>query len=161
MALWFLGMSFAIVWAVFRDPALDHRMVMVGAVLPDMVDAAAGGIWISHTLVASVALLVVVMLATRGRRRLRRHLLALPIGTFLHLVLDGMWTREEAFWWPLLEGGLGDQALPSVQRGLVNVPLEAAGAAVLVWAYRRFRLGEPERRATFVRSGRLGRDLVG
>jgi hypothetical protein len=158
--LWFLGGSFLAVWLVFRDPAIDHRLVLVGAVLPDLVDTPTGGPWVAHTLLASVALLVGVMLATRGRRLLRRQLLALPIGTFLHLVLDGAWTDTETFWWPLLGTDLGAGALPSVARGMANLPLELAGLAVLVWAWRRFRLHERERREHFLATGRLGRDLV-
>lgn len=154
------------VWLVFRDPAIDHRLVIAGALLPDVVDgllALSGGVgpWPAHTLVANAGLLVAVMLATRGRRQLRRRLLALPIGTFLHLVLDGAWTDTEVFWWPAFGTSVGRQVLPSVERGLVNVVLEAVGLVALVWAWRRFRLGEPQRRQVFLRTGRLGRDLAG
>jgi hypothetical protein len=148
------------VWLVFRDPAVDHRLVMVGAVLPDAVDALVGGPWLGHTVLGNVTLLCGIMLATTGRRLLRRRLLAVPIGTFLHLVLDGSWTDTSTFWWPVLGGTLGDGRLPSVERGGLNVALEAVGLAILVWAHRRFRLGEPDRRTYFLRSGRLGRDLV-
>lgn len=159
-------MALVVVWLVFRDPAIDHRLVIAGALLPDVVDgllALAGitGPWPAHSLVANAALLVAVMLGTRGRRRLRRRLLALPIGTFVHLVLDGAWTDTEVFWWPALGTGVGRQVLPSVERGPVNVVLEGAGLVALVWAWRRFRLSEPERRRVFVRTGRVGRDLVG
>jgi hypothetical protein len=108
----------------------------------------------------SIVLLTVVMLGTRGRRLLRRRLLAVPIGTFLHLVLDGMWTDKQVFWWPVYGSSFGDRALPSIARGWFDLPLELAGLVALVWAWRRFRLAEPERRAYFLRSGRLGRDLV-
>ena len=161
MFLWFVGLSFLVVWLVFRDPAIDHRLVMVGALLPDLIDVWFGGARVAHTLLASVTLLLVVMLATRGRRLLRRQLLAIPIGTFLHLVLDAMWTRQEVFWWPAFGWSFGDEPLPSVDRGLANVVLELIGLAVLMWAWRRFRLFEPERRRYFVKTGRLGRDLVG
>ena len=161
MLLWFVGGSFLAVWLVFRDPAIDHRLVVAGAVLPDLVDLPTGGPWIAHTVLASVVLLLGIMLATRGRRLLRRQLLALPIGTFLHLVLDGAWTDTETFWWPAFGVDLGGGRLPSLERGALNVLLETAGLAILVWAWRRFRLGEPERRQHLLRSGRLGRDLVG
>jgi hypothetical protein len=160
MALWFAGTSFLAVWLVFREPAIDHRLVVVGAVLPDAVDGVTGGPWVLHSVAGSVALLSAVMLGTVGRRLLRRQLLALPIGTFLHLVFDLAWASTDAFWWPF-SGGFGDESLPSIERGLVaGGLLEVVGLAILVWAYRRFRLSEPLRRATFLRSGRLGRDLV-
>jgi hypothetical protein len=160
MILWYAATAFVTVWAVFKDPAIDYRLVMAGALVPDVVDVWTGGRWIGHTLVCSIVALGVVMLATRGRRLLRRRLLALPIGMFLHLVFDGIWTNREVFLWPFAGTDLGDADLPSVARGLANVPLELAGLAVVVWAWRRFRLGEPERRRTFLRTGHLGRDLV-
>lgn len=160
MLLWFAGSSFLAVWLVFRDPAIDHRLVMVGALAPDAVDGVTGGPWAGHTLAASVALLGVIMAVTRHRRLRRRRWLALPIGTFLHLVFDGVWARTALFWWPVSGLGFGDDQLPSLSRGWLNVPLEVAGAAVLVWAWSRFALAEPERRRTFLRTGRLSRDLV-
>lgn len=161
MALWFAGMSLVIVWQVFRDPALDYRLVLAGALLPDVVDGLAGGARVLHTVAGNAVLLTVVMVATRGRRGLRRRLLALPIGTLLHLVLDGMWTRTFPFWWPLFGLSFGDARLPSLSRPVALVALEeAVGLAALAWWWRRFRLGERERRAAFVRTGRLGRDLA-
>jgi hypothetical protein len=158
--LWFVGMSFLASWLVFRDPALDHRLVVVGALLPDLIDGPTGRAGVAHSLAASAVLLAAVVLGTRGRRSLRRSLVALAIGTFLHLFLDGIWTNRQVFLWPFAGTDLGDAQLPSVARGLADVPLELAGAAVLVWAWYRFRLAEPERRRTFLRTGHLGRDLV-
>ena len=160
MLLWFAGMAFVCVWAVFKDPAIDHRLVIAGALLPDVVDVWTGGRWVAHTVLFSIALLTVVMLGTRGRRLLRRQLLALPIGTFLHLVLDGMWADKQVFWWPIYGSSFGDRPLPSIERGWFDLPLELLGLVALVWVWRRFRLAEPERRTYFLRSGRLGRDLV-
>lgn len=159
MLLWFAGASFLAVWLVFRDPAIDHRLVMAGAVLPDVVDGVTGGPWVLHSVVGSIVLLTVVMLGTIGRRLLRRRLIALPIGTFLHLVFDGAWTDTDSFWWPFT-GGFGDGRLPSLERGAVAVVLEVIGLAILVWVYRRFGLDDATRRSYFLRTGRLSRELV-
>src|SRR5690606_33158628 len=96
---WFAAAAFTIVVLVFSSPAIDYRLVALGAVLP-VGEAAFGGPFVLHTLVGSVALLTIVVLATRGRRLVARQLIGLPIGTFLHLVLDGTWARTELFWWP-------------------------------------------------------------
>ena len=161
MFLWFVGSAVVLVWAVFRDTAVDYRLVMAGAVLPDVVDAVLGGVGPAHTLLFSAALLAGVMVATGGRRRLRRRMLALPVGTFLHLVLDGVWARPDVFWWPVSGRVLVGDGLPSLSRPITVVVLqEAAGLVALVWWSRRFRLGEPERRRAFIRTGRLGRDLA-
>jgi hypothetical protein len=160
VALWFAGTAFLAVWLVFRDPAFDYRLLMLGAVLPDIVDAAFGGSAIFHSVLGSVALLALVMAVTVGRRSLRRHLIALPIGTFLHLVFDGAFSSSQAFWWPLAGGSLAEQPLPVMGRGWWNVLLELIGLAILGWAWRRFRLGDPVRRAVFLREGRLDGSLV-
>jgi hypothetical protein len=158
--LWFAGGSFALVWAVFKSPALDYRLVMLGAVVP-VVELAFGGPRVLHTLVCSVAALTIVMLVTRRRRLVRRRWLGIPIGLFMHLVLDGMWTRTEVFWWPLFGWTFPAGELPEIERGVLTVLLELAGAAALAWCWQRFRLNEPRRRAEFLRTGHLGRDLVG
>ena len=160
MFLWFAGTAFVIVWAVFRDTAIDYRLVMAGAVLPDVVDAAFGGPRLAHTLLFSVVLLLGVMAATRHRRVLRRRLLALPIGTFCHLVVDAMWARTRVFWWPFFGSSFEGDRLPSLDRPVALLAVqELAGALALALVYRRFRLAEGERRRQFLTTGRLGRDL--
>ena len=160
MLFWFAGTSLLAVWLVFRDPAIDHRVVVAGALLPDVVDAVTGGPWVLHSLFGSVLLLAVVMAGTVRRRQLRRRLIALPIGTFLHLVFDGAWNDTDSFWWPF-SGGFGDGGLPSLERGVLSLVLEVVGIAILVWLYRTWRLDRPEDRERFVRTGRLARDLAG
>ena len=161
MVLWFVGLALVIVWFVFRDPALDHRLVAAGALLP-LLDLLWRDVPVLHTLVASVALMAAVMVLTHGRRRGRRRLLAVPIGAFLHLVLDGAWTSANAFWWPLLGHEITDGAVGVLERPLaLNLVMELAGVAALVWFSQRFGLGHPGRRGVFLRSGRLDRALAG
>ena len=104
MFFWFVGTAIVTVWFVFRDPRFDYRLLVVGSVLP-LVDALFGGARVMHTLVFSLALLVVVMLATVGRRPAAPLWLGLPIGTLLHLVFNGAWVDSDVFWWPF--GGWG------------------------------------------------------
>ncbi|MEA2685505.1 MAG: hypothetical protein QOE93_700 [Actinomycetota bacterium] len=159
MILWPAGLALVLVWMIFRDPAIDYRLVVVGAWLPDIIDAPLGGARVMHTVVASVALLVGVMLGTRHRRQARRRLLAIPIGTFLHLVLDGMWARTETFWWPFLGRRL-DGGLPPLDRPVAVLLLqELAGAAALVWLWREWGLANPQVRRNLLRTGRLPREL--
>jgi membrane-bound metal-dependent hydrolase YbcI (DUF457 family) len=153
--LWFVGGSILAVWLVFRDPAIDYRVVALGAVLPDVVDGLLGGAAALHSVVTAIAVLVVVMLATIGRRATRRRWLGLPIGMFLHLVLDGAFADTDAFWWPLTGLSVGDAPLPSLERGLWNVALELVGLAICVWWWRRFHLADPTRRTYFLRTGRV------
>jgi hypothetical protein len=154
MFLWFVGTAIVTVWFVFRDPRFDYRLLVVGALLPSIVDVWFGGARVLHSLTFSVTLLVVVMLATRGRRELRRTLLGLPLGTLLHLVFTGAWTQTSVFWWPF-SGGFDDAALPEAERGPWNLVLEIAGAALLVWVWRTAGLADPAARERFRRSGQL------
>lgn len=161
MFFWFAGLALVIVWQVFRDSAIDYRLVVVGVLVPDAVDAALGGARVLHTLLASVLILIGVMVGTRGRRGARRRLLALPIGTILHLVLDGVWSSTEIFWWPLFGLSFEHTGLPSLDRPLgVVLAQELVGAGAVLWWWRRFQLRDADRRHAFVRTGRVGRDLA-
>jgi hypothetical protein len=157
--LWFLGGSWVVVWAVLQDPAVDYRLVMLGALLPDVIDAPLGGAREAHSLVGSAVVLVLVMAVTVGRRRLRRRLLALPIGMLVHLVLDGIWTDTRVFWWPFRGWSLAHAgALPSLAHPIaLTVVEEVAGAAALGWCWVRFGLRDRDNREHFVRTGHLPR----
>ena len=156
MVFWPAGVALGLVWLVFRDPAFDYRMVVVGALLPDLLDGPRGGARVAHTLLGAV-----VMLGTRGHRHVRRSLLAVPIGMFAHLVSDGMWARTETFWWPFFGRSLTGR-LPALDHGAaVLVIEELAGLLLVAWCWRRFRLSDPTVRRTFLRTGHLPRDLLG
>ncbi len=155
MFLWFVGTAIVAVWFVFRDPAFDYRLLIIGSVLPAFVDALVGGARLLHSLTFSVVLLAVLMLATQGRRPIRRALLGLPIGTLLHLVFTGAWTNTTVFWWPFGGASFDDAPHPVADRGWWNVPLELVGLGLCWWVYRRAGLADPDRRSAFLRTGRL------
>jgi len=153
-------MSVLTVWLVFKDPAIDLRLVILGAVLPDLIDLPFGGARVAHSVVFPVTVLVVVMLATRGHRHLRRNLVMVAVGLFLHLVFDGGLGNARVFWWPLSGLAWPDGQLPVVARGWWNLPLEAIGLAVCAWLWGRFGLQDRERRRLFWRTGRVDRSVV-
>ena len=157
MILWFVGTGVLAMWNVFHDPRFDNRLLIAGLLLPDVVDAVWGGARGLHSITGSVVILVLMMLATYGRRPIRRRLLAIPIGTFLHLVFDGAFNDTKVFWWPFTGVSFADTRLPVVERGVVNVVLEVIGLALCAYAWRIFGLGDPERRRAFVTSGSLSR----
>ena len=158
MFIWFAAGSAAIVWAVFQSPAIDYRMVMLGSVLA--VGEVPFGVGPLQTLASSVVLLGVVMLATIGRRLVRRRWLGLPIGTFLHLVLDGSWSRTRVFWWPAEGVSFPHAEALIVARGIWSVVLELAGVLLALSLWGRFGLSDPDRRRQFVRTGHLDRAFV-
>ena len=120
-------------WMVFRDPALAYAMVVLGALLPDVTDLILGGVGPGHSVVVGAVLLAGTMLATRGRRRIRRRLLGIPLGFLLHLVLDGVWLGgPERLWWPLGGADIGG-AIPTVERSGPLLLVLEAGGLVLGW----------------------------
>ncbi len=161
MLLWFAGLTFLAVLIVFSSPALDYRMVMFGAVLP-VIEGPLRGPWVLHTLIAPVTVLALVMLFTQNKRLVRRQWLGLPIGLFMHLVLDGSWANAEVFWWPFLgfSDVLGGSLVPEFQRSApVLIGMELIGLGAIVFLVRRLDL-LGEGKELFLSKGQLLRDRL-
>lgn len=154
MLLWFAATAVLIVLLVFNSPAMDYRFVIVGAAVP-VAEGAVGGPWVLHTFLGSALLLVVVAIVSRGERLRARRLVGLPIGTFLHLVLDGTWADRSLFWWPFAGSALGRGTIPEFEHVGRSLMLELVGVVVAVYLVRRFGLTRAERRREFLRTGRL------
>ncbi len=154
MLVWFAAGSLLIVATLFDGPNLDMRIVVGAAVLP-VLEGPLGGPWLLHTLAASAAALLAVMVATRGHRDRRQRWLGVPIGLFVHLLLDGTWARTDLFWWPLASGGLGGAAVPEFEHLQRSLALEAVGMVAGMWTWRRYGLSDPERRGRLWSEGRL------
>lgn len=152
MIIWFAVASVLAVAIIFRSPAVDYRTVIVGSLLPWV--EVLGGPKLLHSVVGAVALLCIVMLATRSRRLVRRRLLGIPIGLFCHLVLDGSFSRTDIFWWPLA-GTSSSGSVPEISHLPLSLVLEVAGVALAVWSWRLFGLDDPAARRRFRDDGRL------
>ncbi|MGE0306566.1 MAG: hypothetical protein AB7N61_22155 [Acidimicrobiia bacterium] len=161
MFFWFIGTALVTMWFVFHDPAIDLRMVVAGALAPDVLDAPFGGARIAHSVTFAVAVLTAVMLGTIGRRLLRRRLVMVAVGLMLHLVFDGVVSSTKVFWWPIGGDAWPDARLPVIERGLWNVPLEIAGLIMCGWAWKTFGWQDRSRRELLRRTGRLDRSFVG
>ncbi|MEI8321984.1 MAG: hypothetical protein WCG49_02585 [Actinomycetes bacterium] len=155
MFLWFIATAILSIRFVFQDPRFDYRLLVVGVLLPDAIDMWWGGARVLHTLLFSVALLVVIMLATRKRKVLRKRLLPLAIGTFMHLIFDGAFTATKVFWWPFAGVSFGNAELPVAQRMGLNIALEIVGAISLIVLVRQCGLTNAQRRREFLRTGIL------
>ena len=171
MIFWHLGATLFIARYVFRDPDMDLRLVAAGSLLPDVIDKPIGSIFFngtfethrlfSHALVFPVVLLFAAVLATRHREALRKGLIAVVLGVFVHLLLDAAWVQTEAFLWPLFGWEfppIPDSAFGPLLREMVTDPLvwvgEAVGIAYLVFLGVK-RLGSREAVLGFVRTGRI------
>ena len=158
MFIWFAAASVVLVAIVFRSQAIDYRTVIAGALLP-LVEGVLGGPRLLHSVLGAVAIMALVMVATRSHRLLRRRLLGVPIGLMTHLVLDGAFTRTDVFWWPLSGLGFAAGQIPELSHVGVSIVLELVGIGVALWAWRLFNLDDPVKRRRFVTEGRL--DLPG
>lgn len=167
MILWHLGTAAALVYLTLGRRRIDYRFVLLGALLPDVVDAVYGAIVfgdagvrrVAHSLLIVVAVALVVIVGLRGERRLA--LFGVPVGWLLHLVADGMWDAPRTFLWPAF-GTAFDAVREPYSWEILRLwehPLlwgkEVIGAAILVWFWVAFRLGEHERARLFLRDGYL------
>ena len=161
MFVFFAVCAMVVVLFVFDSPAVDYRWVALGGVLP-LVEAVTLRPLILHTLVGSVLLMVIVMAATVGRRLVRRRWLGVPIGTFVFLVVSGVWARTELFWWPFAGlDGIAERPLPEFDRPLaLLIVLEVAAIGAALVLARRLGLDEPANRQAFVRTGRVPSDRL-
>ena len=171
MLFWHVGGTIAAIRYAFRDDRMDLRLLVVGAVLPDVVDTPIGlaafgtfgGIRLfSHTLLLGSIVMAAVVVATR-RGRPRKRWMPLAIGILMHLVLDAMWANPETLWWPFLgfdfspSGEVGSGALVgSILADWRVWVLEGIGLAYLVHLTLRGNLASAGERERFLRTGRLG-----
>ena len=164
MFFWFIATSIWSVWFVFRDPKFDYRLLAIAALMPDLLDGLFQAFGMAHgamhSVVTSITVLFVIMIATAGRRPSRQRLLALPIGMFMHLIFDGAFSATKTFWWPLTGARLRDESLPSIERGILNLPLELFGIVSCIIAWRYFALSDKTRRTKFLKTGALNREDV-
>ena len=106
MILWHVGGAIFLFRWIFRDPKVDLRLLALGAVAPDIIDIVPGLIlgeptrqrW-GHALVTPTVVAIAILLSTR-RGRHRRHLMTVVVAWMFHLLLDGVWVRQETFLWP-------------------------------------------------------------
>lgn len=87
---------------------IDYRLVLVGAMLPDIIDKPIGGVLFAytfgnprifaHTLLFSLLTVLVGLYLYRLRKP---WLLTLSFGCAIHLILDQMWLEPRTLLWPI------------------------------------------------------------
>lgn len=155
MLFWFIATSILVIHYVFTDPQFDYRLLVVGSVVPVLGDVA--GSWLSalNSLSFAVAVLIVVMATTIGKRQARRLLLGLPIGCLLHSVFGGSWNTTEMFWWPFAGVNLAGMQGMALNRGVWSIVLEILGLGLTWWLLKKNQLLSLGRLRAWCRDGRL------
>ena len=171
MLFWHVGATLFLFRWIFRDPKVDVRFLVLGALLPDLIDMpvgtlfwadvySTGELWFHSLLAASLYMALVLILTRRGRRR--RAFMAVGVGWLFHLLLDGMWANQDVFLWPFFgwEIPMGDAPYwPLAWERAMSDPWrwlkEAIGLGYLIWLWVALGLSKKDRRDAVVRTGRL------
>lgn len=169
MILWHLGTAALIVYVTLGRRRIDYRYVLVGAILPDVVDGVLGlfffngpaGRWVAHSIVSLIVVTVAILMAFTGD--LRQSVFGIGVGWLLHLVADGMWQAPKTFLWPAFGTGFANSPREPYSWDLFVHPLahlgtwagELIGVAVLAWFWVAFRLGRGGRAKRFLADGYL------
>jgi hypothetical protein len=175
MLFWHAGATLFLFRWIFRDPKVDVRYLLFGALLPDLIDLPVGTLLLPetfstgeiymHSLTLATVYMAVVLLTTRRGRR-RRAFMAVGVGWLFHLLLDGLWALPVVLFWPFfgLEIPMGAAPFwPLAWERAMSDPwrwvLEGVGLAYLTWLWLATGLNDPVRRSGLVRTGRIP-DLV-
>lgn len=88
--------------------SIDYRIVLVGSILPDIIDKPIGAYLFrstfhnsrifAHTLLFSVLLILIGLYVVYERRK--GEILILGTCSFIHLILDSMWLYPDILFWP-------------------------------------------------------------
>jgi inner membrane protein len=176
LLFWHTGATVAIARYTFRDDRMDLRMLVLGALLPDLIDTPLGLVFyphlgtvrlFSHSLLLAGGVMIAVVLATR-RGRPRKLWMPIAIGMLLHLLLDAMWLDPETLWWPLLGWSFTPAAASTTGSYLTAVLTdwrvwvgEAIGLGYLLYLARAARLGDRAARRRLYASGRIDVPIEG
>ena len=96
-------------WLISLANRVDIRILLVGSLLPDIIDKPVGQFFFRETFsngrifCHTLFFLLVITLAGLHlyKRNQKTWLLALSFGTFMHLILDQMWLTPRTLLWPL------------------------------------------------------------
>lgn len=156
-------------WLTTLARRIDIRILLVGSLLPDIIDKPTGLLLFQDTLssgrIYCHTLLFLILITIAGTYLYRRHsktwLLVLAFGTFIHLICDQMWLMPGTLFWPLYGTAFEkiDIArwipgmLYSLQTNPVTYLPELVGALILIW----FAQALLRRRKTcaFIRHGQI------
>lgn len=169
MIFWHLGLATLIVYVTLGRRRVDYRYVLIGAIVPDVVDALlnvtllheSAGRSVAHSVLAVIVVTVVILMVFKGQRRLS--VFGVGVGWLLHLVGDGMWQAPRTFLWPAFGADFAAGPAEPYTWDLFAHPLdhlttwggEFAGLAVLAWFWVAFRMGDEGRFGLWLRDGYL------
>lgn len=149
--------------------SIDYRAVLLGAILPDIIDKPIGAYFFrstfhnsrifAHTLMFSALLIIVGSLLLYIRRN--NSILLLGISSSIHLILDSMWLYSSILFWPYF--GLKFPVRPEgnwIQSDIVKLVTDPSCylpelVGFIIIAYYFIKLIKNKQIKAFIREGRL------
>lgn len=171
MFFWHVGVTCALVLLALGARRIDYRVVMLGSILPDLLDKPIGRIFFArrfqngrlfgHTLLFVVVMVLAIQLVLRGSAA--RRWFILPIAALLHMALDGMWAQPVTLFWPLFGARFPPDPVPDYWLEVLLRPFrhpaelvrEVIGLALLVYLGLAFELQHGGPRREFFRRGEV------
>jgi inner membrane protein len=136
-------------WFVTLSRYLDIRYLLIGSLLPDIIDKPVGQLLFRDTFgngrIFSHALLFLIVISAFGlylwKKQHQQWMLALAAGTFMHLILDGMWETPATLFWPFMGWEFPKIQLENWTQGILHTLVsnpsvyipEIIGLGILVW----------------------------
>ena len=153
--------------------AIDYRLVIIGSMLPDIIDKPIGHWLFADTFnnfgrIFAHSLLFFFILLSIGLYRYHRSgktgVLLLTLCSGFHLLLDSMWHYTQTLFWPLKGWGFPHDEntnlwewLSALNEGVKSVPLiyisETIGVLILV--FLTFKLWKNKRLLHFIKTGNI------
>lgn len=171
MLFWHLGITAVVIFFTLGKRRIDYRVVLLGAVLPDLIDKPIGRLMFEstfetsrlfgHTLLFVLVAMFAVQLFLRGDTARRWFILS--IAALIHLALDAMWNDPVTLFWPLFGTEFPKQPVQNYWLEVLlrpwSHPVEAlkeiAGLVSLAYFAYGYGLFKKDRFKAFVRTGKL------
>ena len=157
-------------WLTSLGSYVDIRILLVGSLLPDIIDKPVGNFIFRDTFsngrIFLHTLLFLILITAAGfyLYKLRRQvwLLTLAFGTFMHLLLDEMWFAPNTLFWPIFGFTFEKVEITSLifrwLYGLVSYPHifipEMVGIIILLWF--GVTLAGRKKIGVFIKYGKVG-----
>ena len=139
-------------WFTSLGNRLDIRILLIGSLLPDIIDKPVGQLLFRETFsngrIICHTLLFLALITASGiflhRSYGKNWLLVLSFGTSTHLILDEMWRNPKTLFWPLfgfafekieLTGWTGGIFYALLNDPAVYIPELVGGAILLLFAW--------------------------
>jgi inner membrane protein len=161
-----------LIFSIFKEK-IDYRFLIVGAILPDLIDKPIGqyifvstfdnGRIFGHTILFVLLLTMIALYVERKYRFLGISVLAL--GTLMHQTEDQMWMSPFTSLWPTMGGQFPKLDLQDYAGYILDelfhepsayVP-EIIGLAIIAGFVYRFRLYRPDTIKAFLKTGRAAK----